>query len=114
MCRENFELEKDEEILTINSPKEHCDGPYVVVYKSVEERWAIVALTWDKLPALAIRWFWGKSGNPVSRGYPTWFVIPSILYNAILNGLPLAFLFRDKINRFLRGEISGNQLKEGE
>jgi hypothetical protein len=114
MFGENFKLEKDEEILKINSPKDHCDGPHVVVYKSVEERWAIVALTWDESPTLAIRWFWGKSGNPISTGYPTWFVIPSMLHNAILNGLSLNFLFRDKINRFLTGEINGDQLKTGE
>ena len=112
MFGEDFNLENDEEILKIDSPKEHCEGPYIVVYKNIKQRWVIVALDWNKEPNLAIRWFWDSNGNPVSRGYATWFVIPSMLQNAILNGLPLEFQFRDEINRFLSGDISGNQLKE--
>jgi hypothetical protein len=84
----------------------------VVVFKCCPVRWALVAMTWDGIPTLGIRWFWGKNGNPVSRSYPTWLVIPSELQRAILNGLPLDFQFRNKLDRFLIGEISGNQLKK--
>jgi len=112
MFGEDFILENDEEILEINSPKSQLEGPFVVVYKSIPERWAIVAFDWDGKPCLGIRWFWDKSGNPISRGYPTWFVIPSMLLNAVLSGLPLDFQFRDRLNRFLAGEISGEQLKK--
>jgi hypothetical protein len=112
MCGENFNLEKDEEILKINSPKNSCEGPYVVVFKCINERYAIVALDWNNSPGLGIRWFWGKSGNPTSRGKATWFVIPKGLDNTILNGLPLSMSFRNKINRFLTREITGEQLKE--
>ena len=114
MFGEKLNLEKDEEILKINSPKEHCEGPYKVVFKDMNDRWAIVALTWDGNPTLGIRWFWGEKGNPTSTGYPTWLIIPSTLHNAVLNGLPLDFSFRDKLNYFLANKIDGNKLKEGE
>ena len=112
MPGENFNLENDEEILKINSPKSQLEGPYTVVYKDIIERWAIVAFNWDEVPCLGIRWFWSSKGNPVSTGYPTWFVIPSTLSNSILNGLPLDFQFRNELNRFLAGEINGEQLKK--
>ena len=111
MCGINCKIENDEEILKINSPKDRCGGPYVVVYKSVEKRWAIVALDWDNEPMLAMRWFYSTKGNPVSNFQPIWFIIPDMLYQAILNGLPLEYRFRDAINRFLAGEINGEDLK---
>ena len=112
MCGINCNIENDEEILKINSPKTSCDGPYIVVYKCVRKRWAIVALCWDGVPVLAIRWFYGGKGSPVSTGHPTWFIIPDMLYQAILNGIPLEYRIRDDIDRFLAGEIDGEELKE--
>lgn len=112
MFGENFNLKNDEEILKINSPQGSLEGPYVVVFKSILQRWAIVAMNWDDVPTLGIRWFWGKNGNPISRSYATWLIIPSMLQNAVLNGLPLDFKFRDRLNRFLIGDISGDQLKK--
>lgn len=113
MFGEKFDLSKNEEILKIASPQGSVRGPYSVVYKSEEQRWAIVALLWDDVPTLGIRWFWGTNGNPQSHGVATWLVIPSMLQNAVLNGLPLDFQFRYNLNRFLAGEISGNELKKG-
>lgn len=113
MFGENFNLKNDEDLLKINSPQGSLEGPYVVVYKSIAQRWAIVAMNWDDAPTLGIRWFWGKNGNPISRSYATWLVIPSMLHHTILNGLPLEFTFRDKVNRFLIGEIDGATLKKG-
>ena len=100
----DFKLEDDKQILQICSPRNRVDGPYAVVYKSVPERWAIVAFDWDGKPHLGIRWFWDSNGNPSSRGHATWLVIPRGLENAVLNGLPLDFGFRDKLNRFLSGK----------
>lgn len=113
MFGQDFNLENDDRILEINSPKVSVGGPYSVVFKSIEDRFAVVALDWDGNPKLAIRWFWNKNGNPSSRGYATWFVIPSMLLNAVLNGFPLDFEYRDKVNRFLAGEIDGHSLKKG-
>ena len=111
MFGKDFKLENDEEILKINSPQEYLNGPYVVVYKNITQRWAIVAFDYDDTRALGIRWFHGSNGNPVSRGYATWFVIPTTLANAVLNGLPLESQFRDRLNRFLAGEIDEEGFK---
>jgi len=111
MSGENFNLEVDEEILKINSPKTSVRGPYVVVYKNIKEKWAIVALDWDKEPRLGIRWFWGGGGNPFSSANPTWLIIPSALTNSILNGLPLNYDFRKSLEKYLTGEIEGKIIK---
>jgi len=110
MSGETFDLTNDNNILSLNSPKNSIKGPYRVVYKDIDERWAIVALDWDSNPNLAIRWFWGNGGNPFSSGNPTWLIIPSPLINSILNGLPLDFKFRKLIDKFLNNEIEGNKL----
>jgi len=102
----------DDLILSVNSPKNRCVGPHAVVYKNEDQPWAIVALDWDNEPRLAIRWFNSELGNPTSNEYPTWFVIPRELENAILHGLPLKFPVRNEINRFLVKGISGNELKQ--
>jgi hypothetical protein len=111
MYGENFKLENDTEILRINSPKSSVGGPYAVVYKDITHRWVIVALDWEESPGLGIRWFWGDSGTPISTGYPIWFIIPSSLIEAILNGLPLAFNFRNDLEDFLSEGISGKELQ---
>jgi hypothetical protein len=110
MAGETFDLNDDNAILGLNSPKISIKGPYKVVYKDVAERWAIVALDWNGSPSLAIRWFWGNGGNPFSSGNPTWLIIPSPLVSSMLNGLPLGFKFRKSIEKFLDSEISGNKL----
>jgi hypothetical protein len=110
MSGETFDLTDDNNILSLNSPKNAVNGPYKVVYKDVNERWAIVVLDWDSKPSLAIRWFWGNGGNPFSSGNPTWLIIPSPLINSILSGLPLDFKFRKLIDKFLNNEIDGNKL----
>lgn len=107
MSGENFPLEDDSKILSINSPKNSVGGPYVVVYKNLEERWAIVAMDWDGEPRLGIRWFWGNGGNPFSSSYPIWLVIPPSLSKSILAGLPLNHRFSGKLDDFLTGKIDG-------
>ncbi|MEI7664199.1 MAG: hypothetical protein WCK34_18475 [Bacteroidota bacterium] len=105
-----FNIEDDNEILKINSPVTSVGGPYKVVFKNIKERWAIVAMDWDDEPRLGIRWFWGGGGNPFSSAYPTWLVIPTSLINSILNGLPLKFTFRKKIEDYLSGDIDGSEI----
>ena len=107
----NFAIEKNEEILSLNSPKTYIGGPYVVVYKSIENRWAIVALDWDKKPRLGIRWFWDNGGSPFSSGHPTWFIIPEALNKSTLDGLTIeSYSLRVSIERFLAEEITGKEL----
>jgi len=110
MAGENFNLTNDLNILTLNSPKVNLKGPYLVVYKNVQERWAIVAFHWNNEPRLGIRWFWGNGGNPFSSGHPTWLVIPSSLSKGILVSLSIDDGLRSKVENFLAGKISGDDL----
>ena len=105
-----FDLKDDSKILKINSPKCSVGGPYKVVYKNINERWVIIAFDWEKQPRLGIRWFWGNGGNPFSSAHATWLVIPTELNIAILNGLPLDTKFRNRIELFLNGSISGKDI----
>ena len=89
----------DEKILSVCSPRKMVGGPYEVVFKT--DCWAIVTLSYDGSPRLAIRWFLGDIGTPSARGNATWFVLPEELYGSILSGLPLTPSQHDKINSFL-------------
>ena len=111
--RKNVKLENNSEILEIISPKKSVRGPYVVVYKDTDKRWAIVAMDWDSEPRLGIRWFWDKQGYPVGiSGSPVWYVIPPQLSKSILAGLPIDHTFSTKIDKFLAGELTGQELME--
>ena len=107
-----FDLTDDAKILAITSPRNSVSGPYVVVYKNIEERWAIVAMDWETDPRLGIRWFWGGGGSPFSSSYPIWLVIPSSLSKAVLSGLPLEHKFSSRLDDFLAGKINGATLSQ--
>jgi hypothetical protein len=107
----DFPLEDNNKILEINSPQESVGGVYAVVYKNLSDRYAIVAMDWDGKPHLGIRWFWSSMGNPVSREYSTWFVVPTSLSRNMLSGLPLDHEFSRKVDDFLAGKIKGTELK---
>lgn len=109
---ENFSIEDDEKILKINSPRENVKGPYVVVYKNIIERWAIIAFDWDDKPRLGMRWFKGNGGNPFSSGHGTWLVIPPSLSRILLLGLPIDHRLSNKIDDFLAGKICGNEIND--
>jgi len=108
----NLDLSDDGEILKIDSPRANLSGPYTVVYKDVDERWAIVTLDWDEEPRLGIRWFYGNSGTPSSRGFGTWLVIPPSLSKNVLSGLPINHAFSRGVEDFLCSKLTGPQLKE--
>lgn len=53
--------------------------------------WSLAIGVWDTNKALLIRWDGDPDrplGNPVSRGYPTWFVLPEELHEAALEKVP--------------------------
>ena len=106
---ETFPLDDDSKILGINSPEKSVGGPYVVVCKNLEERWAIVAMDWEGKPRLGIRSFWGNYGHPSRGKTPTWFVIPPTL-SKILVGSPLAHEYSGRLEEYLDGKISGPDL----
>ena len=113
MCGENFPLDNDNRILEIWSPRRSVEGPHIVVFKNLDERWAIVAMDWDREPRIGIRWFWGNSGHPSARGYPTWFVVPPSLSQSILSGLsPLGREFSGRLKKYLTGRMSGSDLAQ--
>jgi len=112
MAGQNFDLNDNDAILNLNSPRKSVGGPYKVVFKDLDERWVIVALDWENEPSLGIRWFWGNGGNPFSSGNPIWLVIPSSLTKSILAGLPIDYKTNGKIDDFLRGKINGNELND--
>jgi hypothetical protein len=99
----------NEIILSVCSPKDEVEGPFVVVYNG--GNWAIVAFTFQDTPSLGIRWFHCGSGMPVGRnGAPVWFRIPEELNTSILNGLPLSSVRRHNIDDYLCGNIRGEEL----
>ena len=108
---ETLNMSNDKEILEIKFPIEKLGGPWIVIAKSESERWAIVAAEWQGEPRLAMRWFWGKLGNPVSHLYPTWLIISVELSNIILNGLLLTPTQRYLIDQFMTKRMSGEDLK---
>jgi hypothetical protein len=95
----------------INSPRCHMKGPYTSVYIDQADRWVIVACEWDNDPCLAIRWFVGAKGNPLSSGYCTWFILPSLLNTAILNALPISPSMIPDVTAFLNGTMTGADLQ---
>ncbi len=108
---QNFPIENDADILAINSPVNMVGGPYVVVSKSVEERWAIVALDWEEVPCLGIRQFWGAAGSPFGREFHAiWFILPHRTNFPLLGGLGIDRAFQTLVQRFLLGQITGREL----
>ncbi len=108
---ENFPIQDPERILEIDSPRENLDGPYTVVFTSIEERWSIVTISWDGQPRLGIRWFWSRGGNPISSGHATWLVVPPSLTQSMLISLPIAHQESARIDDFLSGRISGAEIR---
>ena len=111
MGGKSFLLENNQDILNINSPRHRVGGPYAVVHKDIEARWAIVALDWEGKPRLGIRWFHGSRGTPQSSSYPTWLIVPHTLSRAVLSGLPLEHDFHRRIDDFLAGTLEGVELQ---
>ncbi len=105
-----FPLESNAEILKINSPQERVYGPWLVIHKDIDQRWAIVLLHWDESPCLGIRWFYGGQGTPSVRQYATWLIIPEELTDAVLDKLPLSPQKRQAIYQVLLGERTLGEL----
>lgn len=59
--------------------------------KNDEGRYSVAVGVWDGQVRLAMRWNGTKDdviGNPQSRGYATWFIIPPDFNAAVMNKLP--------------------------
>jgi hypothetical protein len=66
---------------TVLSPKGSI-ADIEVIHDGGENSWSLARMKWDDTPVIAMRWNGGSNdgrpsvGNPQSRGYPTWFVVP--------------------------------------
>ena len=57
-----------------------------VVYPGAEGGWSAAEGWWNDSGVLALRWNGDDDtpmGNPQSRGYPTWFIVPDELEGAV-------------------------------
>jgi len=60
-----------------------------ILFDGGENSWSLAKMKWDNHPVIAMRWNGGSGngipsiGNPQSRGYPTWFVVPDEVGEAI-------------------------------
>jgi hypothetical protein len=77
---------------TVLSPKGSI-ADIEVIYDGGENSWSLARMKWDDTPVIAMRWNGGSNdgrpsvGNPQSRGYPTWFVVPDEVGEAIEKNL---------------------------
>jgi hypothetical protein len=71
---------------TVVSPKSRWELTRVLC-NTGQGGWAVAEGTWDKEPALSIRWNGdddsSSPGNPQSHGNPTWFIVPTELEEAV-------------------------------
>lgn len=105
---ENFPL-NEKEILKITSPRNFIEV-FKVIFIEKEERWVVIAANWNKQPRLCMRWFWDKSGFPQSHGWAAWMVITPKLADAILSKFLINPAEMSRINKFLAGELKGEEL----
>ena len=77
----------EENVNLMNFPRQRIGSNRKIIKLEKEERWALVFLLWDNTYQLATRWFWSRIGDPNSRGYPTWHIIPVSLAKSILEDL---------------------------
>lgn len=102
----------DSEILSINSPKDIIKGPFAILHKDQEDRWAAVALLWNGQPRIGIRWFWPPKGNPLSHGCRTWFIVPPLLNDSIIQKFALNSEQKLLVDNFLsKNDSDGVLLK---
>ena len=65
----------------VTSPQDRLSS-VDVIYNGGEGSYAVANIVWDGHETVGIRWNGGGDGpfpgegNPQSRGYPTWFVLP--------------------------------------
>jgi hypothetical protein len=70
----------------VTSPRERLRD-LDVIHDGGVGSWSAAWFTWDGEKRLGLRWN-GRAdepgpGNPTSRGYPTWFVVPNDLAEAL-------------------------------
>ena len=71
---------------TVHAPKSHWKL-HEILFNTGNGGWSVASGEWDGEESLAIRWNGREGddgvGSPQSRGYATWFLIPSALESAL-------------------------------
>lgn len=78
--------------VNVVSPRDYISNVHVLYHDPSDEGFSIAEVTWANTKVIAIRWNASMreledvtktnqiyKGNPTSRGYPTWFVLPDII-----------------------------------
>jgi len=70
---------------TVTAPRKKWDLTEVL-YHAKSSGWSVAKGEWEKEPTIGIRWNGDEVnvGTPQSRGNPTWFILPEIFHEAIL------------------------------
>lgn len=71
----------------INFPRHKLNKIKDILEVNSHERYALAFVLWENKHRLATRWFWSKIGDPNSRGYPTWHILPDSYSKLILDDL---------------------------
>ena len=69
----------------VHSPRKHWKL-HQVIYKGKMGTWSAAEGEWENEPVLAIRWngeTGHEKGQPQSRGFPTWFIVPEEIEGAL-------------------------------
>ena len=70
----------------VTSPKKRWGRDHRVLHDEGKGGWSAAEGLWDNEAVLALRWNGDDDtpkGNPQSRGYPTWFIVPDELEGAV-------------------------------
>jgi hypothetical protein len=77
----------EENCKNIIFPKQKIGAIKKIIKIDEKNRWALAFILWDNKHKLVTRWFWSRIGDPNSRGYPTWHILPDELAIPILDDL---------------------------
>lgn len=102
------------ELLEVKSPIEKVEGPYKVIVIYPNDYWGIAALKFDGKQCFGIRWFDTSLGTPNSFGKKTWFILPDVVANGIIDTFSFNAQTKLKLRKFLANEdeIDGSDLSD--
>lgn len=102
------------ELLEVKSPIEKVEGPYKVIVIYPNDYWGIAALKFDGKQCFGIRWFDTSLGTPNSFAKKTWFILPDVVANGIIDTFSFNAQTKLKLRKFLANEdeIDGSDLSD--
>ena len=102
------------QLLDVKSPIEKIDGPYKVIIIYPNDCWGIAALKFDGKQCFGIRWFDTTLGTPNSFGKKTWFILPDMVANGIIDTFSFNAQTKLKLRKFLanKDETDGPDLSD--